>query len=42
MKNIALAICLLGATVALSACGTAQSTENVNSAAPVMEKAVTK
>jgi predicted small secreted protein len=41
MKNIMMAVCLLAATVALSACGTA-SGEGANSAAPVMEKAVTK
>jgi hypothetical protein len=42
MKNIMMAVCLLAATVALSACGTAKAVEPATSAGGVMEKSVTK
>ena len=42
MKNIMMAVCLLAATVALSACGTAKAVDSATSANGVMEKAVTK
>ncbi|HOO51701.1 MAG TPA: hypothetical protein PLK94_10485 [Alphaproteobacteria bacterium] len=41
MKKVVLSLCLLVSTLALAACGTAQSSE-VNSAEPVFEKRVTK
>jgi hypothetical protein len=41
MKKIMMAVCLLAATAALSACGTA-SGESATSANGVMEKSVTK
>ncbi len=42
MKKLALAVCLLASTVALSACGTAQGGEGVTSANKTMERSVTK
>ena len=43
MKTLALAVCLLGSVVALSACETtAHSTETTTSGSTVMERSVTK
>jgi hypothetical protein len=42
MKNIMMAVCLLAATAALSACGTAKAVDSTTSATGVMEKSVTK
>ncbi|HNQ91499.1 MAG TPA: hypothetical protein PKI93_01045 [Alphaproteobacteria bacterium] len=41
MKKVVLSLCLLVSTLALAACSTAQSSD-VDSAAPVFEKKVTK
>ena len=42
MKNIMMAVCLLAATAALSACETGSTTGDTTSATGVMEKSVTK